>query len=263
MKTHKKQFVLIFALIALVTVSCKKSTTSPTPEPEPAPANGTAMLHLHTNVDTNEVADYGIVYVLTGGRKISVSIAQLYLSNIQLVKADGTTFDISGLNIAKTQPIEQYMLGSVPAGNYKSIRFNVGLSPATNALLPEPSDSTFYKPNMWFGNTVQPWNGYVFVNLQGNIDTTNAANATLAQMQPFSYRIGTDAHLKSITMPDQNYTISSGQTQFIHIVIDYSQLFSGITLNNNNNLSIMSKADNTSSLSNQMANNIPLMFHYE
>jgi hypothetical protein len=263
MKTHTKQFALIFALIALVTVSCKKDATSPTPEPEPAPANGTAMLHLHTNVDTIEVDDYDSIYVMADGRKISVSIAQLYISNIQLVKADGSTFDVSGLTIAKTQPVEEYMLGSVPVGNYKSIRFNVGLSPTVNTLLPLLSDSVFYKPNMWFGNTVQPWNGYVFVNFQGKIDTTNAANGTIAGMQPFSYRIGSDAHLKSVSMPDQNYTISSGQTQYIHIMIDYGKLFNGIALNSSVNLNVTTSGDNSGALSNQIANNIPSMFIYQ
>lgn len=261
MKKNTKGLALIFAIIIMIATSCHKKTS--TPEPEPEPANGTAMLHFHTNVDTNEVENYDTVYVMTGGRKISVSIAQLYISNIQLVKADGSIFDISGLNIAVTKQIENYMLGSVPAGNYKSIRFNVGLSSATNGLLPEPNDSTLYKPNMWFGNTVQPWMGYVFVNLQGKIDTTNAANGTLAQMQPFSYRIGTSTHLKSISMPDQNYTINSNQTEFIHMVIDYSKLLNGITLNNTSNLNVITTGDNAGSLSNQIANNIASMFSYE
>lgn len=261
MKKQIKQFVFIIVLITMITFSCKKNTT--TSEPEPAVANGTAMLHLHTNVDTIEVADYDSIYVMSDGRKISVSIAQLYISNIQLVKADGSTFDISGLTIAKTQQEEAYMLGSVPVGNYKSIRFNVGLSPTVNTLLPLLSDSVFYKPNMWFGNTVQPWYGYVFVNFQGKIDTTNAANGTLAGMQPFTYKIGTDNHLKSVNMPDQDYTISSNQTQYIHIMIDYNKLFNGIILNSSNNLSIITSANNSGALSNQIANNIPSMFMYQ
>jgi hypothetical protein len=260
MKKNIRNILLLVVACLITASSCKKKAKAP--DPLPPPADGTVLLHLHTNVDTNEV-DYNTVYVMTGGRKISVSIAQLYISSVQLVKADGSTFDISGVNIAKTQQVEEYLLGNAPAGNYKSIKFNVGLAPSTNALLPEPSDSTFSKPNMWFGNTVSPWNGYVFVNLQGKIDTTNAANSTVAQMQPFCYRIGTNGHLKSVTMPDQNYTVSSNQTQFIHIIIDYNKLFSGVTLNNNSNLNVNSTADNAGSLANQIANNIPLMFHYE
>ena len=253
-------FISIITICMTITFCKKKNTTPPA---DTTPVNGTAILHLHTDVDTNEVDAYYTVYVMTGGRKISVSIAQLYISSIQLVKVDGSTYDLGSLNIAKTMPAEQYLLGSVPSGNYKSIKFNVGLSPATNMLLPEPSDSTLFKPNMWFGNTVQPWQGYVFVNLQGKIDTTNAANGTLAQMQAFSYRIGTNAHLKSVTMPDQSYSILPDQTQFIHIIIDYNKLFTGIALNVNSNLKVNTTIDNAGSLANQIANNISLMFHYE
>ncbi|HWY12805.1 MAG TPA: MbnP family protein, partial [Bacteroidia bacterium] len=144
-----------------------------------------------------------------------------------------------------------------------SIRFNVGLSAATNSLLPEPSDSTFYRPNMWFGNTVQPWQGYIFVNFQGKIDTSNAGNLPASQMQPFVYKIGTNASLKNVVMPDQNYSVLPDQTQFIHIKIYYNNLFNGIKLNNSANLNISTPAANSGTLATQIVNNIPAMFIYE
>lgn len=213
----------------LIISSCKKKDSTTTPTTPTTPANGTVMLHLHTNVDTNEVDTYGQVYVMSGGRKISVDIAQLYLSGIQLVKADGSTYDIGSLNLLKVMENEEYMLGSVPAGNYKSIKFNVGLTAATNSTTPAANDSTLNKPAMWFGSTAQP-SGYVFVNFQGKIDTSTAANLPVAQMQSFMYKIGTDAHLKNVSMPNQNYSVVPNQTQFIHIVIDYSKLFTGYSL---------------------------------
>ncbi len=250
------------SVLTIALTACKKKTTTPDPTPEPPPANGTVFLHLHTNVDTNEVDTYVTqTYTMTGGRKISVNIAQFYISSIQLVKSDGSTFDISG-NICKLMQVEQYNLGSVPAGNYKSIKFNVGLSASTNTSSPALSDSTLNKANMWFGATAQP-SGYIFANFQGKIDTSTAANGTLSQMRPFSYRIGTNVHLRSITMPDQNYTVSSNQTQYIHITVDYNKLFNAIVLHTVANLSVYTVADNGSVLSNQVANNIPLMFSYE
>ena len=105
--------------------------------------------------------------------------------------------------------------------------------------------------------------GYVFVNFQGKIDTSNAANNTVAQMQPFSYKIGTNVHLKNVIMPDQNYSVIPNQTQFIHIIIDYSKLFNGIKLNTAGNLNVSTVADNAGTLANQVANNIPAMFRYE
>lgn len=246
--------------LALAFSSCKKKKNEDTPTP--APANGTLFLHFHTNADTNEVDTYNQVYVMSGGRKISVSIAQLYVSGIQLVKSDGSTYDVSGVNILKLMQEEQYVAGSVPSGNYKSIRFNVGLAPSTNSSTPAANDSTLNRPNMWFGSSAQP-SGFVFVNFQGKIDTSAAGNNTTAQMQPFNYRVGTNAHLKNVAMPDQNYSVVPNQAQYVHIVIDYAKLFNGITLNVNSNLTMTSVSDNSLPLATQLTNNIPLMFTYE
>jgi hypothetical protein len=261
LKIIKTALLLACICIGLGMASCKKKDTTNSTTPTTT-ANGTVMLHLHTNVDSNEVDAYNDIYIVSGGRKISVSRAQLYVSGIQLIKADGSTYDVPNLTILKVMEIEEYLVGSVPAGNYKSIKFNVGLSPATNSTTPAANDSTLNKPNMWFGATAQP-SGYVFVNFQGKIDTTHAANATAAQMQPFNYRIGTNANLKSITMPDQSYSVLPNQVQFIHITIDYNKLFNGIQLNNANNLNVNTASDNSSALGIQITNNIPAMFTYE
>ncbi|MEI6021090.1 MAG: MbnP family protein [Bacteroidota bacterium] len=253
--------IFLGTILCFIIASCKKKNTA-TQETSSNNSNGSLMLHFHTNADTNEVDTYDKVYTMTGGRKISVSLAQLYVSGIQLVRTDGSIFDVSGLNILKAMEIEQYLAGAVPSGNYKSIRFNVGLSPNTNTISPTSNDSIFNKPTMWFGNAAQP-SGYVFVNFQGKIDTSANANGTVQQMQAFIYRIGTNTHLKDVMMPDQNFSIIPNQTQFLHIVVDYNKLFKGIKLNLLSNLNLYSLSDNAAALSNQIANNIPAMFSYE
>ncbi|MGZ4033430.1 MAG: MbnP family protein [Bacteroidia bacterium] len=249
--------VAAIAVLGLTLNSCKKDKDT---TPEPA-ANGTLMFHLHTNADTAEV-DYGTVYTMTSGRKISVTKAQLYITDVKLVKLDGSTYNVPNFSLLKKQEVEVYTIGSVPSGNYKSVRFQVGLTAATNASVPGAADSTFNQPQMWFGATAQPL-GYIFVNFQGTIDTTASATGTIPQMQPFSYAIGTNANLANVSMPDQNFTVSPGQVQYVHLVIDYSKLFNGITLNVNSNLMMNTAGANTSPLATQLANNIPLMFHYE
>jgi len=256
----KKLLLPLALIVCLCNQACKKKdTTTPTPAPTP---NGTLMLHLHTNIDSNEVNEYNEVYVANNGRKVSLSIAQLFVSGIQLVKADGSTYDVPNVNILKTMEVEEYLVGSVPSGNYRSIRFQVGLSSATNSTTPASNDSTLNRPAMWFGSSAQPL-GYVFVNFQGKIDTSNAANGTAAQMQTFSYKIGTNANLKQINMPDQNYSVLPNQTQFVHITVNYNKLFTGIQLNNANNLTMNTVSANSSTLAAQLAGNIASMFSYE
>jgi hypothetical protein len=258
MKTQLGNLFLSLVIInASLFFGCKKESQTANP------STGTLMFHLHTDIDSLEVEGYNMIDTLSGGRKISLSLAQLYISNIQLVKLDGSLYNVSGAILLKTFEFEPYMVGEVPAGNYKSVRFRVGLDSVTNLKVPSGiPDSLLNKPAMWFGNSAQP-QGYVFVNLQGKIDTTAKGNGTEAQMQPFSYKIGTNANYQQVVMPDQNLTVFPNQQEFVHIIIDYMQLLKGIQLNKSSNLSVSSPSDNATALGKAISNNIPSMFHYE
>ena len=263
MKTKKYIQITIVVLITIAGLtlnSCKKDKGQ---EPAPPVANGTLFFHMHTNVDTAEVANYDSLNITSIGRKIKVHKAQLYISGIQLIKLDGSTYSVPGTILLVKQGLEIYTVGSVPAGNYKSVKFNVGLSAATNASTPAPADSTLNQPAMWFGNPPQTNSGFAFVNFQGKIDTTMSYSGTIAQMQPFSFKIGTNANLKSVTMPDKNYTVSPNQAQYIHIVIDYNMLFMGVDLGVSTELNMTTTTDNATWLGTQLSNNIPMMFMYE
>jgi hypothetical protein len=240
--------------------NCAKKSSDPTPATNVP--TGLLELHLHNYIDTSEVEEYQTVYTATNGRKISLTKGQVYLSNIQLVRLDGSFYPIPGRIVLKVQEQEVYLVGNVPAGNYQSVLFTVGLDSATNAKVPAPSDTALYQASMWFGTTAQP-EGYIFINAQGSIDTTANADGKTADMQSFKYLIGTESNSRQITMPDNNYTITPNQTQFVHIVIDYSKLFTGIALDDKNNLTVASSADNASALARKIAGNIPSMFSYE
>lgn len=264
MKTFKKSQSLLIAIsliIATVLFSCKKKDDA-AETPTPAPANGTIAFHMHTNLDTVEVEDYDSVYTMSDGRKISVTKAQLYLSNIQLVKLDGSTYNLDGVVKLKKKEIEEYVLASVPSGNYQTVKFNIGLDSATNATTPAQADSTLNQPAMWFGSSAQP-SGFVYVVFEGMIDTTAMANGSTAQMQPFSYEIGTNMNLQTVTMPNQAYTVLPNQTQFVHMTIDYNMLFMGVSLNNSGNLTMNTTSANATALGMLLSNNIQRMFGYE
>lgn len=140
----------------------------------------------------------------------------------------------------------------------------MGLDPTTNAESPTtPADSALLnKPAMWFGATAQP-DGYVFMNVQGKVDTTADMSGTAAQMQPFVYKIGTNANYKQITMPDKNFSITPNSVIFGHIIIDYSKVFGSLLLYQSANLSVTTAAANTMAPGTTVANNITTLFRYE
>jgi len=100
-------------------------------------------------------------------------------------------------------------------------------------------------------------------NLQGKIDTSANATGSIVQMQPFSYKLGTNANYKQMVLPDQNFTVLPNQQTFIHLLIDYMKLFNGIRLNKSSNLSVTNPSDNATALGKAIGNNIASMFRYE
>ncbi len=243
--------------LALTLNACKKSTTDDT---KPISTTGTLLFHLHTNLDSNEV-DYGPVYHLNDGRKISITKAQLYITQIKAVKPDGSVYDSPASIILKVLEKEIYLVGSIPAGDYKSVRFNVGIDSVRNQMTLASYDSSINNPDMWFGSVLQSY-GSVFVNFQGTIDTSMAGNGSIAQMQSFSYKIG-QPNLKVVSMPDKNFTIVPDQAYEVHITINYAKLFSGISLNVAGNLEMNTLTQNNSQLASKLSDNITSMFSYE
>lgn len=247
------------SLLALLCFfSCSKNEPI---EPTPSDKTGVFFFHLHTYIDLQEVDLYNIAYENSAGRTISLNMAQLYISDIQLVRSDGSLYNITGKNILKTLEEQTFQVGEVPVGNYKSVRFKVGLPPQVNAMTPEASADSLIlkKPAMWFGSTPQP-DGYVFLNVQGKVDTS----ADLSHPPvPFVYKIGTNANYVQVTMGEQNFSVEEDKATFSHIVIDYSKLFKGVTLNQAGQLSVTTVDDNNTSIAQKIVNNIPSMFIYE
>lgn len=249
---------LLVAVILLCFWSCKKDEVV---EPTPIVKTGTLLFHLHTYIDIEEVDLYGIDYQTSSGRTMSLDLAQMYISDIQLVKSDGSIYNLPGKNFLKKFETHTYNVGEVPVGNYESVRFKVGLPPAVNAMVPSASaDSNMLNlPAMWLGSSAQP-DGYAFLNVQGKIDTS----ADLSHPPvPFVYKIGTNAHYVQVVMGEKNFTVEEGNAIYSHIIVDYSKLFNGISLSQAGNLSVKTAGENGSATAQKIAANIPSMFIYE
>ena len=234
--------------------SCNKKTKDD-PSEDIAKPTGTVMFHLHTFIEDNEVDLYHIPYNTHDGRSISLNMAQLYFSDVEIVKLDGSVYSFPANKILKVLETDTYLIGEAPAGNYKSLRFKVGLAPAVN--LPDAANTK--DSTMWLSKTRLD-DGYIFLNVQGKIDTSEAMTGS---MVPFSYKIGTNVNYKQVTLPDKNFTVVAGEVQYAHLIADYNMLFRGIKINDNANLFIRTAAENALPLAQKIVNNIPAMFIYE
>lgn len=255
---NKLSLIVLSIISVTLLFSCKKEKAE---EVTPKTENGTLYFHIHTMADTAEVENYGQEYILLDkGRRITVDMAQLYISNIELVKLDGSTVPVADRILFVQHGTESYKVGSVPAGNYKAVKFYVGLNATVNASTPSASDNILHQPSMWFGATAQP-DGFVYINFSGTIDTASVPDNSNA-MIPFHYKMGTSTAFTSVTMPDRNFTVSPNQDQYIHLGADYAMLFMGVKLNKAANLNITTPAENNTMLGKMIGHMSNMMFVY-
>ena len=250
------------ALIGVLLLSaCKKEVQNTSDTTQEVVPTGLLKLHLHTFIGEQEVDAYGIEIPMADGRMISLNLAQMYLSDIQLVKLDGSLYNVPSNGVLKVFESESVTIGNVAVGNYKSVRFKVGLLPSVNKLAPTVTGyaNLLNQPEMWFSSNAQP-NGYIFLNFTGNIDTTASKTGALV---PFEYKIGTDAHLVQVEMLQQNFSLLKDVVGYVHMKIDYAKLFEGIDLSINENLHVKTTADNSKPVVKAIIKNIPNMFLYE
>ena len=307
-KTIISKTITALAVAGLIAcTSCKKKDSS-TSNPTPPVTNGIISFHLHTNISTNEdsLTPSGIGFPIQdsifntvpsakGYVNIKLDTAQLYISNIVFHNANGSNAAVSGQYILKYIGAEgPYIVGSVPAGEYTSVSFNVGLDATANGMTPSMNMADAYQqfpgsgagttfnvfnPPAMFTNsvgdmgTIAPmWSGtwsastgYYFVNVSGFADTSLQQTG---QYQHFSYQLSTttvavnlpaqtlaNAGQTSVTVKSSSTTSSPAE---MHLICDYGQLMKGVT-SFKPPYNTTANATTAAAIRNGVAN----MFHYE
>jgi hypothetical protein len=245
-----KNLTFATVLIAFVFFTgCKKSI-----EPQPAPEPGNLYLHIHTFSNTTEFLP-GDTVTDASGRKYKYDVAQSYISGISLIRMDGTAIPVNNVNLFIEPGVEDYLIGSVPAGNYRTVAFDIGIGASQNHLDPmmyAASDALAPKiPSMHFASNSE---GYMFLHIAGTMDTTTSMNGPLDQ--PFSYQVGIDSLLRHQIISDHPFSILPGQTAYFHIYADYARLFQGINIRTENT------GAGGDAVAQKIANNIPDVFFY-
>jgi hypothetical protein len=253
----KRSNIIILAIIAIAATSiftaCKKNKNNSTP----ATPKGLLYMHIHAAIDTTEI-EVNDTAVDASGRRIRLSVAECYISSVTLHKADGSYITLNKAYVLKQLDGEEYFVDSVAAGNYTYVSFSIGIDATTNTNKPTSYPSTHplaqQSPNMWFGT---PEQGYIFMNIQGLVDTT--ATQTGLLNYPISYKTGTSSMLRNITMPAKPLTVVANQAAMIHLTADFGKALKDINF--------ITTAEATpwlnSSIATQVANNVQNMFSYE
>lgn len=237
MKNLKKY--LLSAVISAAFISCNSND-------DQVVANNVTLEFNNTFKDQtivlgNASATNATVNTSAAGQTHSFSELKYVISNIRLIKADGTEipYNVNDLDKgatvidqAKTASLN-YVLSNIPAGEYKQIKFGLGVKNSLNTL-----DQVRF-PNFYAAaganDTEMMWEwgtGYRFTKIEGFYDTDKKPlsihTGSTVEGEEGNYTQGVDAY-RDITLNLPTNAIVGNKAPKIVIKADFDKLLSGKT----------------------------------
>jgi hypothetical protein len=192
------------------------------------PGTGELGFHFHPMAGTVPF-QFGTEFTTTEGRKIKFDIARFFVSNVRLLRTGGGELLVPDEYLHINASIAEYALeGEIPVGSYEGVKFDVGIDDASNTADPSSwpaghalssSSSTF---DHWSWNT-----GYLFIRLEGMVDTTVAMSAT-ANVH-FEYHIGLERSRREVAITEPFDVTWNGDNE-IHLEVDYLDFLEDLDL---------------------------------
>lgn len=172
-----------------------------------------------------------------------------YITDFQMIKADGTILESSSSKTIETNPpltiidnnafidrsnVTPQSLGDfTPSDGIEQIRFNVGVTNINNQIIPDSLN--FSHPFGWKGDSTN-WNdtdGYSSLKMEF---LTYKNDTTLLDSVPREI-ILTSLDVKPITI-DSSFDLQIGLNTRISLLMDYNKLFEGIDITNDSSTTI-------------------------
>lgn len=233
----KKLIFGLFALSVFALTNCKKD------DPVVDDLSGTGEVTFEfDNRAGNESLTMGKDYKNAAGETLKFSTFNYFVSNFVLVKEDGTEYivpkdDSYFLCKHENAASREITFKNVPAGNYKSVKFIIGvdslksvsdISQRTGVLDPAAGAAGMY----WVWNS-----GYIFVKVEGTSPQAPVNAATGERV--FQYHTGLYGGFTSKTLNNlKTVTISSSTSAKVrkdkeapsfHIYVDILEMFTNPT----------------------------------
>lgn len=137
---------------------------------------------------------FGQPLQLKNGQQLNVELIKMYVSDVALVKSNGSEVPVKGINLMKLKAGQKAILfkGDAPRGDYRGVRFNIGLPRAIN----HAEAATAKAPLSVEDGMFWAWNsGYVFMGIEGKTKVAGAEKEV-------ALHVGGDSNLISVNMAD-------------------------------------------------------------
>lgn len=195
----------------------------------------------------------GHVYTING-RAMTLESARLYVSEITLIKEDGTEHTIEA-DSPMTLPArsddgdishtvnekimlfkhdvgeDEHALGHIEAGDYKGLRFKVGIDGLTNKVdvsqvaAGHPLAKQTDRNNHWSWNA-----GYIYLRMDGLVDGDGDGTPE----SDWDVHLGTPDFLTTVEL-DFDFHLHADEPSELHVMVDYAAFIQDVDYSNSDN----------------------------
>ncbi|MGF6846757.1 hypothetical protein QFZ51_001992 [Chitinophaga sp. W3I9] len=188
-------------------------------DPGPVPSLQLSFTHL---MGQQPLVRKEITYTNASGEAFTISRFRYFLSNFSLEAVNGNMVTLPPAYFLVDDAIDSsknILLDSIPAGEYKSIRFLIGVDSIRNVSGVQSGALAVESGMFWTWNS-----GYIMAQIEGHSAAVNTP------MQEFLFHCGgyktKDGVLKNVTLPlPQPVTIAAGKQPRINLTADVERWF--------------------------------------
>lgn len=209
-----KQFFLPFLLLSLSSLL----VFSACQDDEAALPTGEVRINFNALYDGAALDIQSTAYDYPDGSKIKIQLFQYYISDLELLPADGgapvslAEIDLIRYNTAGASNVRNETYVNIPAGDYVGLRFGLGVKSELNNQRPSnfAADFVLNEAEYWNDNT-----RYVFAKIEGNVDLNyNGVFDT-----PVTYHMGSNEIFTTITF-NGDIAVRENSTTNLALVAD-------------------------------------------
>lgn len=239
---NTRKLAACLAAVTLLAVSCKKDA----PQPDDA-KTGAFSIEFDNIVGEETLGFHPREYTNASGEKFSIKMLQYFISNIQLYKADGSTYTVpqedSYFLVNGADRTTRFTPVRAPEGDYTKVSFILGVDAERSSMLPEHRKGVLsFNPDQGHegGGMYWGWNsGYIFFKLEGHCSLiSDDQQGDPTGNKQFKYHIGgfggysapTINNIKVITVDltaAGTAQVREGLRSNVHLFVDIMQVFNG------------------------------------
>ncbi len=215
----KSTGLLFLMFVVLFGMSCKQPKA---PVPTPSNPTGNVIINFKNQAGGVDIVQGQLSYTNASGNKYSVDLLKYYISNVILVKDDGTEFKLNNYDLinAFDAKYSNVLASDVPNGHYYSMKFLLGIDSTHNHTEAQGGDLDPSNNMSWSWNT-----GYIFFKHEGTYKNAADSNKVL------QFHLGTDIALSKIQIPIS--LIVAGNNKTMNIIFDLNKMYDSPVINFN------------------------------